>query len=97
MQQTMVYHMNNDDRTHFLQMSPPTNLDPSLGVNLPTDLHNWIQNTYAVAFVAYMVSQTSAADQSSWREHLTDDEKAKIWYWFSGQVSLNRHTFTHGI
>ena len=82
----MLYHMNGNDRTNFLQLKQPTDLDPSLGAGLATSLHNWIQNTYAVAFVSYMISQTSDQDQQTWRQHFTDDEKGKIWYWFSGQV-----------
>ncbi len=85
--------MNSNDRTNFLQLSPPTDLDSSLGVNLATDLHNWIQNTYAVAFVSYMISQTSDKDQQTWRQHFSDDEKGKIWYWFSGQVKSLQLTY----
>ena len=86
----MLYHMNSNDRTNFLQLSTPANLDPSLGVGLAQELHDWIQNTYAVAFVSYMISQVSDEGQQTWRQHFTDDEKGKIWYWFSGQVSSTR-------
>ncbi|KAK7419301.1 hypothetical protein QQX98_003453 [Neonectria punicea] len=79
----MLFHMNEDDRTTFLQTVPPANLPIDLGANLPQELKDWIHGTYAPAYVSFMISQAKSAN-ATWRYPLTDAEKDKIWYWWSG-------------
>ncbi|MCJ1421447.1 hypothetical protein MMC32_007811 [Xylographa parallela] len=84
LQQTMTYHMSDNDRTNFLQIDKPQNLDINLAQDLPSDLATWIQQTYAPAYVSFMLAQTPLKGE---RVNLTDDEKNKIWYWWSGSGS----------
>ncbi|MCJ1388432.1 hypothetical protein MMC18_001279 [Xylographa bjoerkii] len=70
-----------NDRTTFLQIDKPQNLDINLAQNLPSGLATWIQQTYAPAYVSFMLAQTPMKAETV---HLTDDEKNKVWYWWSG-------------
>jgi hypothetical protein len=78
--------MNEDDRTTFLQTVSPANLPIELGANLQQELKDWIHGTYAPAYVSFMISQAKSAN-ATWRYPLTDADKDKIWYWWSGSVS----------
>jgi hypothetical protein len=86
LQNMMLFHMNEDDRTTFLQTAPPANLPIELGANLQQELKDWIHGTYGPAYVSFMISQTKSAN-AKWRYPLTDPDKDKIWYWWSGSVS----------
>ncbi|KPM39826.1 hypothetical protein AK830_g6732 [Neonectria ditissima] len=83
LQNMMLFHMNEDDRTTFLQTTAPANLPIELGANLQQELKSWIHDTYGPAYVSFMVSQTKSAN-AKWRYPLTDADKDKIWYWWSG-------------
>jgi hypothetical protein len=82
----MLYHMNADDRTTFLQIAQPQTLPIDLTSNLPADLKTWIHDKYAPAFVSFMISQTKSKNVS-WRYPLSQPEMDKVWYWWNGQVS----------
>jgi hypothetical protein len=90
----MLFHMNADTRTTFLQTAKPDNLPLDLGDNLQSDLKKWIHDTYAPAYISFMIAQVKPANVN-WRNNFTDAEKAKIWYWWSGQVGLlySKHWF----
>lgn len=87
LQNMMYYHMNEDDRTQLLQFPKPANLPLNLADDLPLSLQTWIQNTYAPAYISFMLSQVSPVDSSAWRVNFTDDDKNRIWYWWSGSIS----------
>jgi len=78
--------MNDADRTQFIQFPKPTDLPIELTENLPQNLKTWIHDVYAPAYITFMISQVDAKDVT-WRGGLTEDEKAKSWYWWSGAVS----------
>ena len=84
----MLYHMNADDRTTFLQTTAPPGLPTDLTTNLPTALKNWIKGTYGPAFISFLIAQTKASNVT-WRNAFTPEEIDKIWYWWNGQVSYN--------
>ncbi|KAH6880531.1 hypothetical protein B0T10DRAFT_609611 [Thelonectria olida] len=83
LQNMMLFHMNEDARTTFLQTAPPENLPVELGANLQQELKSWIHDTYGPAYVSFMIAQTKSAN-AKWRYPLTDADKDKIWYWWSG-------------
>ncbi|KDR76297.1 hypothetical protein GALMADRAFT_140011 [Galerina marginata CBS 339.88] len=87
LQNMMYYHMDDSGRSQFLQFPKPTNLPLEIAQNLPQTLKTWIHDVYAPAYITYMLSQVEAKDVT-WRGNLTDDEKAKVWYWWSGSGSL---------
>ena len=78
--------MNDDDRSQFLQFPKPDNLPIDLAQNLAQNLKTWIHDIYAPAYITFMISQVDSKDVT-WRWNLTDDEKAKVWYWWSGAVN----------
>jgi hypothetical protein len=88
LQNMMYYHMNESDRTTFLNYPKPTNLPDSLGVNLDSTLKTWIHDTYAPAYISFMLSQVAPGSSKSWRVNFDQTENNKIWYWWSGSVSL---------
>ena len=88
LQNMMYYHMNESDRTTFLSYPKPTDLPLELADNLPADLKTWIHDTYAPAYLSFMLSQVSPGGSKGWRVNFDDVEKNKIWYWWSGSVSL---------
>lgn len=88
LQNMMYYHMSESDRTTFLQYPKPANLPIELAENLPADLKTWIHDTYATAYVSFMLSQVTQGDSKDWRVNFDDAEKDKIWYWWSGAVSV---------
>ena len=83
----MFYHMSESDRTNFLQFPKPKDLPVELAEQLPSDLKAWIRDKYATAYVSFSISQVKKADSKDWRVNFTDEEKDKIWYWWSGSVS----------
>ncbi|KAK4174090.1 hypothetical protein QBC36DRAFT_303126 [Triangularia setosa] len=87
LQNMMFYHMDESDRTTFLMYPKPRDLPPELADNLAADLKMWIHDTYAPAYVSFMLSQVSPGDSSGWRVNFDDAEKDKIWYWWSGSGS----------
>ncbi|KAK4125612.1 hypothetical protein N657DRAFT_631874 [Parathielavia appendiculata] len=64
LQNIMFYHMNESDRTSFLTYPKPRDLPLELADNLPADLKTWIHDTYAPAYMSFMLSQVSPADSS---------------------------------
>jgi hypothetical protein len=86
LQNIMYYHMNESDRTTFLSYPKPTNMPTELAEGLAVELKNWIHDTYAPAYISFMLSQVSPGSSQGWRVQLSDAEKDKIWYWFSGSV-----------
>jgi hypothetical protein len=90
LQNMMYYHMSESDRTTFLQYPKPNNLPVELAENLPQDLKTWFHDTYAPAYVSFMLSQVAQEDSSSWKVNFDEAEKDKIWYWWSGSVSFRQ-------
>lgn len=89
LQNTMEFHMNESDRTHFLQTKAPENHPPELGDKMNDDLKKWVREVYAPAYVSFMISQVKPTEESrKWRDPLTDAEQDKIWYWWQGSVSI---------
>jgi hypothetical protein len=88
LQNMMFYHMDDSDRTSFLTYPKPRDLPLELREDLPQDLKTWIHGTYAPAYVSFILSQVSPDDSSSWRVNFNDAQKDKIWYWWSGSVSV---------
>lgn len=87
LQNMMLFHMEADARTNFLQTQPPQNLPIELGSNLQSDLKTWIRNTYGPAYISFMISQIKSGTVN-WRGNFDDTQKEKIWYWWSGSVCL---------
>ncbi|KAK4203359.1 hypothetical protein QBC40DRAFT_262471 [Triangularia verruculosa] len=87
LQNMLFYHMDESDRTTFLTYPKPRGLPLELAENLAADLKTWIHDTYAPAYVSFMLSQVSPGDSSGWRVNFNDAEKDKIWYWWSGSGS----------
>lgn len=81
----MMYHMNETDRTNFFQQDVPRNLPNELADGLQADLKTWLHDTYAPAFVSFMISGVKATDVK-WRDPLTATEIERAWYWWNGQV-----------
>jgi len=86
----MFYHMTESDRITFLNYPKPSDLPVELGANLPQELKAWIHNTYAPAYISFMLSQIKREDSKSWRVNFDDNEQDKIWYWWTGQGSTVR-------
>lgn len=90
--ETMLYHMDSDDRLNFINVPKPQGLPNELRDNLDDELITWIKDTYSRAYVAYMISQIEprpgAPPETEPRVKLTADEKKKAWYFFRGKVSL---------
>jgi hypothetical protein len=82
----MYFHMSESDRVNFLNFPKPK-LRIELAENLPSELKTWIKNKYAPAYVAFMISQVKRQDSKDWRQQFTQEEKDKVWYWWSGAVS----------
>ncbi len=83
----MTYHMNEDDRVQFLNSALPQNLPIELTTNLPDNLKTFLKDKYGPAYVSMMLSHAKVKD-SDWRYPLTDAERDKIWYWWTGSVRL---------
>ncbi|TFK65127.1 hypothetical protein BDN72DRAFT_209785 [Pluteus cervinus] len=85
LQNMMLYHMNADDRTAFLQTAAPR-IPAELGDNLATPLKTWIRGTYGPAFISFMIAQTKSKDVV-WRNAFSQAEIDKVWYWWNGMGS----------
>jgi hypothetical protein len=86
----MFYHMDESRRVTFLNYPKPNDLPLELGANLPQDLKTWIKDTYAPAYLSFMLSQVKKEDSKSWRVNFDETEQDKIWYWWTGQGSTVR-------
>jgi hypothetical protein len=87
----MAYHMKDDDRKNLLNYVKPVSLPIELAQNLAQNLKDWISGVYAPAYISFMLSQTPTGS-ITWNNDFNDKEKAKVWYWFSGSVSISLHT-----
>ena len=84
----MHMHMNDSDRVNLLNMpNKPSDLPPSLAAGLALPLKDWLRGVYAPAVVCHSITQASLAVKRTWQQNFTAQEEAKVWYFFTGQVS----------
>lgn len=83
LQKAMYYHMKSQDREQIYGSEQPEVPD-SLGKNLPSSLSSWICGTYAPAFTALEIMKS--VPTKGWTTTFTDEEKARIKYFWTGQV-----------
>ncbi|KAF4958438.1 hypothetical protein FGADI_2360 [Fusarium gaditjirri] len=83
-QNLMFYHM---DQSHASLLSSKDKdarqLPDHLGSNLPSNLSNWIKETFGPAYTCLQIAQSLQTRE--WRSKFTDDEKKKILYFWQGQ------------
>ena len=98
-QKLMLYYMDPEDREKFTSDAKPDPLDitPNLEASLNSDQIEWIRAVYGKAYVTYSFSRLSKAIENGdgtpeghgLRHKLTEAEKKKIWYFWTGSVSSN--------
>ncbi|RAL06089.1 uncharacterized protein BO80DRAFT_469966, partial [Aspergillus ibericus CBS 121593] len=78
-QDMMLYHMNQDDRETFTQLSKPDDLPAELADKLSDDIKTFLRTKYAPA---WLCQSFVASDKYAGK--FTDKEKKKLWYWWHG-------------
>lgn len=76
--------MKDKHREQFTNRGKPDEeeLGPELTSQLPTNLSNWLRDTYAPAFITRNVSQIE-----KFRDRFKAGETDRTWYWWSDNVS----------
>ncbi|KAL2751802.1 hypothetical protein ACRALDRAFT_1073126 [Sodiomyces alcalophilus JCM 7366] len=79
--EAMFYHMKDEDRKNFTTRSrpDPKDLGPELTTQLPDDIREWLQNTYAPAFITRSITQIE-----EFKKKFKTGDTEKVWYWWSG-------------
>jgi len=97
-QKLMLYYMDDEDREKFTSDAKPDPLEftPGIDGSLNSNHIEWIRGVYGKAYVTYSFSRLSKVvedgdgteDGHGLRHKLTEAEKKKIWYFWTGSVSL---------
>lgn len=82
--------MSDDDRKTFFGSAKPV-VDPNIfpvamADSLPSECKTWLIETYTPAFISHMLSRSEYSN--GWRGQFDEQQKDKIWYWWTGQVRV---------
>jgi hypothetical protein len=81
----MYYHMAAMDREKIFNKHQLTGLANNLGKDLTGDLAKWVKETYGPAYTSLLIVQ--GYNTKDWLIKFTEKEKAKILYFWQGNVS----------
>ena len=83
LQETLRYHMDDDDRQKFTVASKGgENLPEELRGGLDGRLKTWIQTKYNKLYLSFIISQGV-------KNPFSETQKSKLWHWWQGSVSIN--------
>lgn len=87
----MLYHMDSSVRDKILKQKlpevKPDQLPGSMADDLDQHAKDWFHDTYGPAYVSNAISQADPENLATWRNKLSEDDRLKVRYWFSGRVS----------
>lgn len=83
----MYFHMEQDDLNNIMNKLKPDDLPAHLGSNLPSNLRDWIRNTYSPAYTALTI--VNSFNTKGWESKFTAKDRKKILYFWQGSVSLD--------
>lgn len=87
----MLYHMDSDTRDQILKLPRPEVSEalPEFDA-LDARLKTWLHDVYGPAFVSNAIARADPDRKEVWQQKMSDEERLRIRYWFSGRVSQHR-------